>query len=523
LNAWLASLCALAWLIPPDPSLNSVAVAWICTVVCLAFALLRWSFAPAMPLAAPTCQAAMMRRSWWVLGCLVGAGLNASLALVQWLGLGVWMPSGVVASTAGQAQGQLMQRNLLASLMMLGAWMWLMRPWRYTASKARTLRFEATWTLAKRTAFWAGLALAAAVLALTASRTGALQWLGLGLLLLLWRIPPWGRAAPLAQARRAWLGLGTVYAALGLALLLNYGGGLLGRWDDDNALSRLALWRNTLELVAQSPGVGHGWRSLAYLHYRSDFSGARFMEMVDNAHCLPLHLAVELGIPVALAWCSLVLWLIYKGKPWAESRPDRQLAWGVLLLLGIHSMVEYPLWYGPFFLMALMAIGLLCAEAWHQWWQARPAWVQRLVRHIACALALVLLAGAAHAAFDYHRVRQIYLPPEQRSAWYSADPLGAAQKSVWFQNHAQFAQLQLTVLSVETAPRVLALSQALVRWSPEPRTIEKLIASAQMLQADELAAFHRQRYQTAYPEAYARWSAHNTLGVSRRITGSFFE
>ena len=172
-------------------------------------------------------------------------------------------------------------------------------------------------------------------------------------------------------------------------------------------------------------------------------------------------------------------------------------------------MVEYPLWYGPFFMTTVIAVGILCADGWRAWLLAQTQAAQRAVVFGVRSFAVLLLAGTAFAAFDYHRVSQIYLQPEERSAWYKADPLGAAKKSVLFQSHAKFAELQIMPLTRETAPRVLALSSELVVWSPEPRIIEKLIESAVMMQMDDLAAFHIKRYKAAYPQAYTLWSDRN--------------
>ena len=72
-----------------------------------------------------------------------------------------------------------------------------------------------------------------------------------------------------------------------------------------------------------------------------------------------------------------------------------------------------------------------------------------------------------------------------------------------FQPQAKFAELQITPLSKETAPRILQLSSELIKWSPEPRIIEKLIESAVMMGLDEFAAFHLKRYKAAYPAAHA--------------------
>jgi hypothetical protein len=172
-------------------------------------------------------------------------------------------------------------------------------------------------------------------------------------------------------------------------------------------------------------------------------------------------------------------------------------------------MVEYPLWYGPFFMTTLICIGILCADLWRNWLLALTESTRNAIFLGVRGFALLLLTCTAFAAFDYHRVSQIYLQPQERSSWYAADPLGAAMKSVLFQNHAKFAQLQITPLTRENAPQILRLSSELVLWQPEPRVIEKLIESAVMMQLDDLAGFHLKRYKVAYPQAYALWARRN--------------
>jgi O-antigen ligase len=379
------------------------------------------------------------------------------------------------------------QRNLFASLMSLGALVWWLR-----VSATQSVRVISTLAVATL----------AAAAAWSASRTAAVQWLAFIVLAFCWR-----KTLPIAALRTlAWGVCAYVAVVLTCYFLPEAGTGLAVRLTDLHELSRLDLWRNTVDLISQSPLLGHGWRSLAYMHYSTEFSGPRFMEMLDNAHNLPLHLAVESGIPVALAFCGGVGWLIWRNKPWAERRSDRQLAWGMLMVIGIHSLVEYPLWYGPFFMTMVIAVGILCADGWRAWLLAQTQDTQRTVLWGMRSFAVLLLAGTAFVAFDYHRVSQIYLQPEERSNWYKADPLAAAKKSVLFQSHAKFAELQITPLSRETAPRILELSSELVMWSPEPRIIEKLIESAVMMGLDDVAAFHLKRYKVAYPQAYALWS-----------------
>jgi O-antigen ligase len=408
-----------------------------------------------------------------------------------------WNPS-------AQVWGALQQRNQFASLMALGLFAAL------SAASARgdtNHEVAANWLRRAVGAMTcASIMLLAFAVVASASRTGAIQVVLVTCFFIL------DRRVRLSARRLAKVCLFSfvIFTLLlpWLASALGFEAtGLLGRADDSNAFSRIALWSNVLELIAQKPWVGHGWRSLAYAHYSTEFSGARFMELLDNAHNLPLHLAVELGLPVAIGFCGLVGWLVWRNKPWAETRADRQLAWGILMVIGIHSLLEYPLWYGPFFMTALICVGILCADVWRNWLFAQTGRAQRAIYLGVKGFAVLLLAGTAFVAFDYHRVSQIYLQPEDRSEWYKADALGAAQRSVFFQSHAKFAELQITPMTRENAPRILALSTELVKWSPEPRVIEKLIESATMMQQDDVAVFHLKRYKTAYPQAYAAWAS----------------
>jgi Virulence factor membrane-bound polymerase, C-terminal/O-Antigen ligase len=308
--------------------------------------------------------------------------------------------------------------------------------------------------------------------------------------------------------------------------------GLWGRAQEGvTGSSRLWLYSNVLELIAQKPWLGWGWRELAYAHYSTHFD-TRFTELLDNAHNLPLHLAVELGVPFALLFCGAVLWWIVRAAPWRETDATRQLAWGVLMLIGVHSMVEYPLWYGPFLMTLGLCVGLLQRPAKSLPEVAnsvsnpsvdgknnevvvlsknnpsnRPL-VQSIRAQAAIkCIATVILVFTAYAAFDYHRISQIYLPVEERSALYRDNALAHAQKSWLFQKQVRFAELVITPVTRDSAPRVLALALDMIHFSPEPRVIEALIESATMLQFNETAMFHLARYKEVYPQDYARWSA----------------
>jgi hypothetical protein len=258
-----------------------------------------------------------------------------------------------------------------------------------------------------------------------------------------------------------------------------------------------------LSLIAQRPWTGWGWNELDYAHYITLFDGPRFSDKLDNAHNLPLHLAVELGLPLALLGVLALLLMVWRARPWAETQAWRQAAWGVLAVIGLHSLLEYPLWYGPFQITVIVC----AASLWLVPRQTRlgAMHAQRSPISLVDAGAVALLLATALLAYDYHRVSQIYLSPSQRYLGYREQPLRHAQASWFFRGHADFASLTLTTLRADNAAEQLRMAETLLHYSPEPAVIERLLDSAALLGDQAKLDFHSQRYRAAYPDQHAQW------------------
>jgi hypothetical protein len=266
--------------------------------------------------------------------------------------------------------------------------------------------------------------------------------------------------------------------------------------------SRMVLWSNVRDLIALKPWLGWGWGELDYAHYANLYAGPRFCDILDNAHNLPLHLAVELGIPVALLVCGLGTWWVARQRPWRETDTARQLAWSVLAMVLLHSLLEYPLWYGPFQVAFGMCIGLLWAPSTAQMRPILPG--GPAFRGV---FAAILMGCCVYAAWDYHRVSQIYLQARDRDAAYREDTLSKIRGSWLFRRQVSFAELSLTPLTRDNAQWTFGTATALLHYSPEPLVIEKVIESAVMLGRDDEALMHLARYRAAFPKEHARWAA----------------
>jgi O-antigen ligase len=491
------ALLVLPWVSPFTYGPTTAVAQWLLSLACAAMAGILFSTS--------SCNGAskieVIRNGW-----LLAAGLSAIMGLLQYLGLAAEFSPWVSYVEAGQAYANLRQRNQMATLLAIGLSALLWWQVQNAANAAAVQGTGLPWRAGARLAPGLAAVLLATADAASGSRTGLLQLLVLLALGLLWKR---GRATLvlvlLAYAVAAWV----LPRLAGLDPLHS---GILGRVGEAAApcSSRLTLWSNVLHLIAQKPWTGWGWGELGYAHFMTLYSGQRFCEIMGNAHNLPLHLAAELGIPVAVLVCGLTLWLVLRAKPWRERDATRQMAWSVLAVIGAHSLLEYPLWYGPFQLAAVLAVWLLWQTPRDQTGHRTLAATNRPVAARAgwsIALACTLLLACSYAGWDYWRISQIYLGESQRAASYREDTLEKIRPSRLFAGQVRFAELGITPLSADNAPHLHALALELLHFSPEASVVGKVIESAERLGLAEEAAFYRQRFQAAYVLEYAGWLA----------------
>ena len=433
--------------------------------------------------------------------------VSSAIGLLQYFGAAAALGPWVSQASLGEAFANLRQRNQFASLtnIALASLIWL------------GVGMHGRFAGHHRWAACAAACLLAAGNSASSSRTGMMQLVLLCALCVVWG--GWQRPAARSILLAAVLAYLLAMFALPLLAGLDLSGhGMVARLraSGDICGSRITLWSNVLTLIAQKPWFGWGWGELDYAHYVTFYPGQRFCEILDNAHNLPLHLAVEMGIPFSLLVCGVSTWLVLRARPWGETNPTRQMAWSVLTLILLHSMLEYPLWYGPF----QMAFGLSMYLLWAT--QLRPAHALRRAADskpmaagrpfFQATLAAVLMTAVAYAAWDYHRVSQVYLPPAQRASVYRDDTLEKTRATWLFRQQFDFAALSLTPLTRENALHIYDLSNQMLHFSPEPRVIEKVIESAVMLGRDDEALLHLARYRAAFPKNHAQWRSAVVLG-----------
>jgi O-antigen ligase len=426
-----------------------------------------------------------------VVSCIVASTVNAAIGLWQWLS---HLRSDLVPP-AEPIFGLLYQRNQFATLMCIGLAAIVYRPdEQLVQSRAALVRIS-------------GIILLSSANALTESRTGLI-----GQLLVLCSLV-------LRRDRSGWRNWGAFWIVVSylVATLLNcYFGidsaraGAIGRLANESVdcHSRWVLWGNVFQLVIRSPLTGWGWGNLDMAHVLQDIDAPRFCELLDNAHNLPLHLAVELGIPLATLFGALFFFVLARGWSTTSGVRSTWLYWTILSLIGMHSLVEYPLWYAPFQVTLGLCLGgiLQAGSAWSQGVgeiaAERRRWSNRCV-------AIMAIVATSYVGWDYWRVSQAFLRPQDRAPHFRITPLNAASDSWIFRDVVNFASLTTTPITSSNVKRMEELAKQQLHYSPEPAVLEALIEAYRLMNELEEERHYSQQYQKAFPKQFDAWTLKN--------------
>ena len=372
----------------------------------------------------------------WAL--LAAGAISLLIGLVQVflpaLAGGKWIAAPTVA---GKAIGNLRQPNHLGTLLV-----WAMVAGAWLANKRR-------WPVAL-----AALLLAALVygILLSASRTAVGGLLLLGI---------WGAMdSRLSRGLRA-----TLISMLPLYIALWLGMSALSHLEgvpfaaearlhsgSDFSSSRVPVWRDTLELIRMHPLAGVGWGNFNFAWSLTPFP-QRSIHFFDHTHNILVQFAVELGLPLTLLVCGLIGYALYglAQQATAEADGSARAAIGasgaratlvIVLIAGVHSMLEYPLWYAYFLLPTVLVWALAMAPARAQRGASSPAGagpLARLLQGTLVAGSLAICLGTVATGINYYwTVSEIFAPSEDAGPL--DERIAAGQRSPLFDYQADYAQ-----------------------------------------------------------------------------------
>lgn len=130
--------------------------------------------------------------------------------------------------------------------------------------------------------------------------------------------------------------------------------------DELDGNVRTAIWLRTLEVIKDAPWWGTGSGSFRHVSLEKLLeNGGGVVPVGEHAHNLFLQFAVEYGVPITVAMMfGLCFWLAqcFSGKLSGAGL----WSFASLCVIGIHSMLEYPLWLVYF--LGIAAIHLAIAD-----------------------------------------------------------------------------------------------------------------------------------------------------------------
>jgi len=356
---------------------------------------------------------------------LVGAGfLGATIGCIQILlpdwAQGAWIAA---APADGRASGNLRQPNHLSSLLV---WAIVALTW---LAQSRVIR--PLYALPVGLFFVFGIVL-------TGSRTGLLDFGLLTVWALIDRRLPTRVRIGLGSSLLVYWALWWAMADWAHAMHATFGGEARMGMQGDISSSRYGIWRDTWQLILQHPWFGVGWGEFNFAWSLTPFPH-RPVAFFDHTHNIALQFAVELGLPLAavlmlflLAGLACVFLNGQRADPGVSAMV--RTTFMIVLTIGVHSMLEYPLWYSYFLLPTGFAFGFGLAgspcPAKTEGASPRPS-SRRLG-----VMAILLMLGGAGALLDYHRVSVIFEAGDGTSL---ADRIARGKRSVFFAYHANYA------------------------------------------------------------------------------------
>ena len=361
-----------------------------------------------------------------VLAGLVSSVIGIIQVFAPGLADGDWIAR---TSVEGRAVGNLRQPNHLCSLLLwaIVAVVWL--------GEARVLRRAFSLALAALMLF---------VVVLSGSRSGVIG----AAMLALWGLldsrltRPSRVALLLAPVAYGLFWLGT--SAWAQHSQHVFGGAGRFSTGGDISSSRFGIWSNTLDLIRAYSWAGVGFGEFNFAWSLTEFPN-RPVAFFDHTHNLPLQFAVELGLPLAalvLALLGWALWRAVRNCLWpadhAQPISPQRAALAMVLLVLVHSLLEYPLWYAYFLLPASFALGICLGNppvSIKAQGEKAPV-LQRQFRLFQVA-SLTLVLGTAYSFYDYMRVVVIFAPPDNAPPLTERITLG--QRSMFFSHHADYA------------------------------------------------------------------------------------
>lgn len=266
---------------------------------------------------------------------------------------------------------------------------------------------------------------------------------------------------------------------------------------------RLHLWWESVLIFTRFPLLGAGFGQFAYQHFllAAELHNPMITGLYNNAHNLVMQTAAEAGL------AGLIVLLGTLGQWfWQSVVRDAQFTlyhwWGyaILAVLGIHSLLEYPLWYNYFLGVAAVLLGMFDTRTY------------RLeLRNIGRAsVAVMLLLGAlslTQVFIGYGKLENALVLRGKAATDHSLIPtvqaeLLAVDQSPLLSSYAELFIASTMELSADHLAQKLVLNERVQRFIPIAPVVYHQVSLLALADRQAEARAQMERAIWAYPMDY---------------------
>jgi O-antigen ligase len=273
--------------------------------------------------------------------------------------------------------------------------------------------------------------------------------------------------------------------------------------DNASGAIRWQLWREAALIFAHFPLLGSGFGQFAFQHQQLavEMHYPAIYGLYNNAHNLVMQIAAEAGLAgLAILLGTLGLWFWQSAIRGAQFTLYHWWGYAILAVLGIHSMLEYPLWYSYFIGVAAVVLGIFDAKSYRL--------ELRNLGRMSVAMMLVLGALSLLQAFQgYKRLENALMlrgmvAKERSLIPRVQDELMAVNKSPLLSSYAEMFIANTMEISTDHLKEKLELNERALHFIPIAPVVYHQAYLLALSDEPEKAKTQMEQAIWAYPKDY---------------------
>ncbi len=237
------------------------------------------------------------------------------------------------------------------------------------------------------------------------------------------------------------------------------------RFSSGAIYQRLSLLKQAWLIIQEQPFTGSGWGNFASEGLKNA-ENIRWFYFARHAHSLFPQIAAELGIIGLLVTVPALLSILSSIRLSLPS--DKLFALGIIILTGLYSFSEFPLWY--FYFLAVTVACIACLDNKIMW---RP---EKATSLLFIGLTVIISVGSLYYFVKYYGIAHStaivthkYVPYEQKWQVYQQ------QENIFgFTSAKEELLFRLLPVNTEDLTKKIQFGERVVAHAPQPNNIMRL-------------------------------------------------